>query len=76
MCVNICDFCVYWLVCILYYSHHAHVVFWFKRNLQHFSPVDHRLHAGCGNSLPGDAMNLVEGVGFQEPLISCPNEHL
>lgn len=49
---------------------------WLQRDLQHFSAVDHPLHAGCGDGLPGDAVDLVEGVGFQEPLIGCSNEDL
>lgn len=56
-------------VFLLYYSHHSHVVLWLHRDLQHFGPVYHSLHAGCGNSLPGDAVDLVKGVWFQELLI-------
>lgn len=48
----------------LCYSHHSHVVLWLQRDLQHFCPVDHPLHAGCGDSLPSNAVDLVEGVGF------------
>lgn len=29
-----------------------------------------------GHCLPGDAVNLVEGVGPQEPVVSCANEQL
>lgn len=49
---------------------------WLQRDLQHFSAVDHPLHAGCGDGLPGDAVDLVEGVGFQKPLIGCSNKDL
>ncbi len=55
----------------LQYSQHSHVVLWLQRDLQHFGPVYHPLHAGCGDGLPGDAVDLVESVGFQEPLVSC-----
>lgn len=53
------------------YSHHSHVVLWLQRDLQHFGPVHHPLHAGRGNSLPGDAVDLVKGVRFQDLLIRC-----
>ncbi len=29
-----------------------------------------------GHRLPGDAVDLVEGVGPQQPVISCANEQL
>lgn len=54
---------------LLCYSHDSHVVLWLHRDLQHFGPVHHSLHAGCGDSLPGDAVDLVKGVWFQELLI-------
>lgn len=68
---------------LLFYSHHSHVVLWFQRDLQHLRPVHHPLHAGCGDSLPGDAVDLVKGVWFQElfvrradvdlePQLCCP----
>lgn len=60
----------------LCYSHHSHVVLRLQRDVQHFGPVDHPLHAGCGDGLPGDAVDLVEGVGFQEPLVRCSYEDL
>lgn len=34
------------------------------------------LVARGGHRLPGDAVNLVEGVGPQEPVVSCANEQL
>lgn len=49
---------------------------WLQSDLQHFCPVDHSLEAGCGNGLPRDSVDLVEGVGFQDPLIGCTNEDL
>lgn len=68
---------------LLFYSHYSHVVLWLQRDLQHLRPVHHRLHAGCGDSLPGDAVYLVKGVWFQElfvrradvdlePQLRCP----
>lgn len=60
----------------LCYSHYSHVGLWLQRDLQHFGPIHHPLHAACGDSLPSDAVDLVESVGFQEPLICCPNEDL
>lgn len=53
----------------LNYSHHSHVVLWLQRDLQHFGPVHHPLHTGCGDSLPGDAVDLVKGVRLQELLV-------
>lgn len=60
----------------MFYSHNFHVVLWLQRDLQHFSPVDQPLQAGCGDGLPGDAVDLVEGVRFQKPLISRADEDL
>lgn len=59
-----------------FYSHHPHVILRLQRDFQHFSPVDHPLQAGRGDSLPSDAMDLVEGVGLQEPLVCRPDENL
>lgn len=58
------------------YSHNSHVFLWLQSDLQHFCPVDHSLEAGRGNGLPRDSVDLVEGVGFQDPLIGCTNEDL
>ena len=52
------------------------MVLWLQRDLQHFGPVHHPLHAGCGDGLPGDAVDLVEGVRFQNPLVGCSYEDL
>ena len=52
------------------------MIFWLQGDLQHFSPVHHPLHAGCGDGLPSDAVDLIEGVGFQEPLVRRPDEDL
>lgn len=60
----------------LCYSHYSHMVLWLERDLQHFGPVYHPLHAGRGDGLPGDAVDLVEGVGLQDPLVSCSYEDL
>lgn len=60
----------------LSYSQHTHVVLWLQGYLQHFGSTDVPLHAGCGDGLPSDAVDLVEGVRFQKPLISRPNEDL
>lgn len=60
----------------LFYSHDSHVVFRLQRDLQHFGPVDHPLHAGRGDRFASDAVDLVEGVGFQQPLVCCPYEDL
>lgn len=60
----------------LSYSHHSHVVFWLQGDLQHFGPGDHPLHAGRGDSFPGNAVDLVESVRFQEPLVGRPDEDL
>ena len=60
----------------LFYLHHSHVVLWLQRDLQHFGPVHHPLHAGRGDGFPGDAVDLVESVGFQEPLVGCSYEDL
>lgn len=58
------------------YSHNSHVFLWLQSDLQHFCPIDHSLEAGCGNGLPRDSVDLVEGVGFQDPLVGCTNEDL
>lgn len=55
----------------LSYSHHSHVVLWLQRDHQHFGPAHHPLHAGRGDSLPCDAVDLVKGVWFQELLVRC-----
>lgn len=36
----------------------------------------HGLVARGGHSLPGDTVDLVEGVGPQQPVVSCANEQL
>lgn len=59
-----------------FYSHHSHVVLWLQRDLQHFGPIDHPLHAGRSDSFTGYTVDLVEGMGFQKPLICRPYEDL
>lgn len=58
------------------YSHYSHVVLWLQRDLQHLGPVHHPLHAGRGDSLPSDAVDLVKGVWFQELLVRCADVDL
>lgn len=52
------------------------MVLWLQRNLQHFGPIHHPLHAGCGDGLPGDTVHLIEGVRFEDPLVCCSYEDL
>lgn len=52
------------------------MVLWLQRDLQHFGPTDHSLHAGRSDSFPSDTVNLVERMWFQEPLVCCPYEDL
>lgn len=63
-------------VTLQFNSHHSHVVLWLYGDLQHFGPIDHPLHAWSGDSLPCDTVHLVEGVGFEEPLVCRPYEDL
>lgn len=58
------------------YSQDSHVVLWLQKDLQHFGPVHHPLHTRCGDGFPGDAVDPVESVGFQDPLVSCSYEDL
>lgn len=60
----------------LVYLHGSHVVLGLQGDFEHFSPVDHPLHAGCGDGLTGDAVDLVERMRLQRPLISRPDEDL
>lgn len=60
----------------LHYSHHSHVVFGLQRDLQQFGPAHHLLHAGRGDGLPCDTVDLVKGVWFQELLIRCADKDL
>lgn len=49
---------------------------WLQRDFQQFCPIHHALYAGRGNSLPCNAVDLVEGVWFQYSLIGCTDEDL
>lgn len=71
--VTIHDLCVTILVTRPYwYLHYCHAVLWLERNLQHFGPTHHPLYTRRGDGLPGDAVDLVESVWFQESLVGCP----
>lgn len=56
--------------------HCSHVVLGLQGDLQNFGATDHPLQAGRGDRLTGDPVDLVEGVWFQDPLVSCPYKHL
>lgn len=53
-----------------------HVVFWLQRDLQDFGVAHNLLIAGGGDSFACDPVYLVEGVWFQDPLVSRPNKNL
>ncbi|TNN65259.1 hypothetical protein EYF80_024548 [Liparis tanakae] len=46
------------------------------RDLQDFGAVDDLLVAGGRDRLPGDAVDLVEGVGLEDALVSRPDKDL
>lgn len=58
------------------YSHGPHVVLWQQRDLQDLGVVVHGLVARGGHRLPCDTVDLVEGVGPQQPVVSSANEEL
>lgn len=57
-------------------SHGSHVVLRQQRDLQHLGIGLHGLVAGSGDSLAGDAVNLVESVRSQKSVICRANEEL
>ncbi len=58
------------------YSHGPHVALGQQRNLENFGVGLHDLVAWCGHSLPGNAVDLVEGVRPEKTVVCCPNEQL
>lgn len=54
----------------------THVVFRLQRYLQDFGVAHDLLVAGGGDGFPRDPVHLVEGVGFQDPLVGRPDEDL
>lgn len=58
------------------YSHGPHVVLWQQRDLQDLGVVVHGLVARGGHRLPRDTVDLVEGVGPQQPVVGGANEEL
>lgn len=60
----------------LLYSHGPHVVLWQQRDLQDLGVVVQGLMAWGGHCLAGNAVDLVEGVGPQQPVVSRANEQL
>lgn len=60
----------------MWYSHGPHVVLWQQWDLQELGVVVYGLVARSGYRLPSDAVDLVEGVGPQQPVVSCANEQL
>lgn len=58
------------------HSHGPHVVLRQQWDLQHLGVVVQRLVAGRGHRLPGDAVDLVEGVGPQQPVVGRADEQL
>lgn len=56
--------------------HGLHVVLWLQRDLQDFGAVDNFLITRGGDSFPGDAVDLVEGVRFEDALVSRADEDL
>lgn len=57
-------------------SHGPHVVLRQQRNLQDFGVVVQGLVARGGHCLAGDAVDLVEGVRPQQPVVSSADEQL
>lgn len=55
--------------------HCSHVVLGLQRDLQDLGAIDLSLLAWCGDRFPRDAVHLVEGMGFEEPLVSRSDEH-
>lgn len=59
------------------YSHGPHVVLWQQRDLQDLGVVVvQRLVARRGHRLAGDAVDLVEGVRPQQPVVGRADEQL
>lgn len=58
------------------YSQGPHVVLWQQWDLQDLGVVVQGLVARRGHRLPGDTVDLVEGVGPQQPVIGRADEQL
>lgn len=58
------------------YSHGPHVVLRQQWDLQHLGVVVQSLLARRGHRLPGDAVDLVEGVRPEQPVVSGADEEL
>lgn len=59
-----------------FYSHGPHVVLRQQRDLQHLGVVVQDLVARRGHRLARDAVDLVEGVGPEQPVVSGADEQL
>lgn len=56
--------------------HGAHVIFWEQWDLQDFGVRQDGFVAGGGDCLPCDPVDLVEGMGPKQAVISRPDEQL
>lgn len=57
-------------------SHSLHVALRKQRDLQQFGTVLKHLVTGCGHSLACDAVDLIEGMRPQHPVVCRPDEQL